>query len=613
VSETAGPTINPDDLASKSFDVVRRGFDPNAVRALLAEIAAELALLRRSESDLERRLAESEAARAPAEVDEESLVGAVGIETARVLQAAHDAARDIIARAERRASALVADAEGAFAERTRLAESEAAELRANVRDEVLHLQQKAREECREMVDEAREARRRILSDLVERRRALHLQLEQMRAGKDALAGIIESVSFSVVSSVEEVRARLETSEETARLAAASAAIDPLVEAELALDELGVAALGSGGAPRAQDRPPSLDEARVATDLANSEPIEHTDRTDNAASVGASVTETELVTETESVNDAESPSVTEELVEADEDRNVTESPGPQHATGATQAVADDVTVPSSEIDALFARIRSNRSDEVAAARTVLDTPLEPEAEPARDDAAGDGADEFTLLVRRDQLLGPAIAELGRSLKRALRVEENDLRDTARHLPKDPDALVDLVQPATLTRIVDASERSLAQARQSGASFVVELLGVDPVEVPGDEPRVVAERLAHEIVDPLRQRIESALRESDGDADPSVAVGVAFRDWRGSKVESVAGNFATWAFSSGAIAAAAKYGAPLTWIVDDGDTNCPDCEDNALAGAIEPGGEYPTGHGHPPIHPGCRCLLVPTAAN
>jgi hypothetical protein len=285
-----------------------------------------------------------------------------------------------------------------------------------------------------------------------------------------------------------------------------------------------------------------------------------------------------------------------------------------SAGATsEPPAASPVTPSSDIDELFARIRSARAGEAAADRTVVDTPVERERDEEPEDAVPEGNDEFTLLVRRDQLLGPAVAELSRSLKRALRLEENELRDSARHLPKDPDALAELVQPTTLTRIIDASERSLAQAQQAGASFVGELLGLSSVDLALGDPREIAERLAQEIVDPLRDRIEAVVRETEGEKDPSAAVGVAFRDWRGPRIEGVAGSFATWAFSTGAISAASAHSVPLRWIVDDGDSNCPDCEDNALAGSVTPGEEFPTGHGHPPIHPGCRCLLVPLPAN
>ena len=192
---------------------------------------------------------------------------------------------------------------------------------------------------------------------------------------------------------------------------------------------------------------------------------------------------------------------------------------------------------------------------------------------------------------------------------MRVEENELRDTARHLPRDPEVLSELVRPSTVTKIVDASERALAQALQAGGVFFAELAGIDPVDLPSDEPRAIAEQLANEIVDPLRQRVESALRESDDEPDPSTAVGVAFRDWRGAKVEAIAVDFVTRAFSAGEVAMAQRNGTKITWIVDDGGTNCPDCEDNALAGEVEPGSPFPTGQAYPPIHPGCRCLLVP----
>jgi hypothetical protein len=53
-----------------------------------------------------------------------------------------------------------------------------------------------------------------------------------------------------------------------------------------------------------------------------------------------------------------------------------------------------------------------------------------------------------------------------------------------------------------------------------------------------------------------------------------------------------------------------GASARWLVDDGGVPCPDCDDDALAGAVTKGEPFPTGPCHPPAHPGCRCLLVPT---
>jgi hypothetical protein len=46
------------------------------------------------------------------------------------------------------------------------------------------------------------------------------------------------------------------------------------------------------------------------------------------------------------------------------------------------------------------------------------------------------------------------------------------------------------------------------------------------------------------------------------------------------------------------------------VVDEEGQCPDCDDNALAGPVTKGQPYPTGQPHPPAHPGCRCILVST---
>ena len=51
-----------------------------------------------------------------------------------------------------------------------------------------------------------------------------------------------------------------------------------------------------------------------------------------------------------------------------------------------------------------------------------------------------------------------------------------------------------------------------------------------------------------------------------------------------------------------------GSPVRWVPDPAQVACPDCEDDALAGTVPSGGPFPTGHTHPPAHPGCRCLVI-----
>jgi hypothetical protein len=101
--------------------------------------------------------------------------------------------------------------------------------------------------------------------------------------------------------------------------------------------------------------------------------------------------------------------------------------------------------------------------------------------------------------------------------------------------------------------------------------------------------------------------------DGGEDAAITehVGSAFREWKGQRMERVAADHAHGAFWEAAMSAAGK-GTKLRWIVDDDGVQCPDCDDNALAGALTRGEAFPTGHVHPPAHPGCRCLLVPDNA-
>jgi hypothetical protein len=127
--------------------------------------------------------------------------------------------------------------------------------------------------------------------------------------------------------------------------------------------------------------------------------------------------------------------------------------------------------------------------------------------------------------------------------------------------------------------------------------------------------IAHDLAVAVVGPLRRRLAGG----DGleGADESVVaehVGSAFREWKGERIERLAGDHVVAAFSAGTIAAAeGGSSSHLEWVAvsDSGDTPCPDCEDNGLTGSLAPGEEFPTGHLHPPAHPGCRCLLVLSA--
>jgi hypothetical protein len=174
-------------------------------------------------------------------------------------------------------------------------------------------------------------------------------------------------------------------------------------------------------------------------------------------------------------------------------------------------------------------------------------------------------------------------------------------------------------------VQAASDQLARAYEAGAAFLVTGDAVEGPSVSAPPPSemsafeagsALAAELAADLSLVLRLRIEEALSELDGSLEGSAdAAGIAYREWKGSRVEGLAGDFTTRAFAVGELAvleAVSNADAPLVrWAVedDDGGGSCPDCDDNSLAGPIPPGAAFPTGHSHPPVHPGCRCLLVP----
>jgi hypothetical protein len=158
-----------------------------------------------------------------------------------------------------------------------------------------------------------------------------------------------------------------------------------------------------------------------------------------------------------------------------------------------------------------------------------------------------------------------------------------------------------------RYVEVAADQLMEAARAGATFA----GGKADEAPGVDD--VAASMAAEIVAPLRRRLEGAgpsVEEGDESALVEL-VGAAYREWKGARTERLAGDQTVFAFARAALAAVPE-GTMLRWVVNDDVAECPDCDDNALAGPVPSLEDYPTGHPHPPAHAGCRCLLVPANA-
>jgi DivIVA domain-containing protein len=627
LSISSSSHLTPDDVARHSFGTVRRGFDPNEVRAYLESLAVSLRGVGERERQLLDELSEAEHRAAHPVLDEATLTAALGTETARVLHSAHEVATEMVAKSEAEANRLLTEAreeiqqsrshtEARLAEQSAAIEAAASELRErtehqaaatmdDAKREADLLLEQTREQCRAMVDEAQGLRARVLADLSKRRKVLHAQIEQLRAGRERLAETVHDVRHSV----DAIASDLFAAEDNARLAAEAAgraALDHVetgtpeeLAAQLLADEQEAAVAAEAGSVDVQPGEPDPPE-------------------------GAETTEVVEVA-------AEDGGVPEASAGLED--------GPLALEGGTAP---------GEVDALFAKLRAAREGEPEpepepepkpepvpesevvippAAATTADGPPEqvdaPEA--AADQGGSDGMDGASdeegdgppderspQAVRRDELIDPIVTTLSRRLKRTLQDSQNELLDSLRSNGSRWSA--DLLPDETehFDSVSTAAIPALEQSAAAGVSFS----GLRGATGPKTDVLLgIAHELAEAVVGPLRRRL-AAGDGLEGAEESVVAehVGSAFREWKGERVERLAGDHVVAAFSAGTIAAALGAGSvPLEWVAvsDSGDAPCPDCEDNGLNGSQAPGEEFPTGHRHPPAHPGCRCLLALSA--
>ena len=260
-------------------------------------------------------------------------------------------------------------------------------------------------------------------------------------------------------------------------------------------------------------------------------------------------------------------------------------------GDASAAEGDAGSPS--VDELFARIRAGsggpaEGDSADEAGPTPDLPADTDA-PAHPEAA--------LIAHRDELLAPVAARLSRSVKRVLGDDQNRMLDLLRSSPSTPGDVLLGSEEEHLASYAAPARGYLTEAFDAGTVFAGREAGT---VTPGAVVDQSAAGLARTVVTMLRRRI------AEGTEEPAERVGAAFREWRGERVERLAGDFATQAFCAGLIAGAGP-GRKVRW-VPTSTGGCSDCDDNALAGAVVALEAFPTGHMYPPAHAGCRCLVA-----
>ena len=618
---------SPAAVGSAQFNVERRGYDQGEVRDFLRMVSAELARLQERERFLESemRAMQTRGLSDPGVLDEATVTTLLGEETARVLSVAREAAQQMRARGAESAERLVREA---TAESARLREEAEIEVSRRRSDAVTDSESEielAKQQGREMVNEARAYREKMLSELARRRELAKQQIEQLVRDRDRLMSAFE-------------RARL----------AANDVMGDLSEFDDAADEL-TRALPEGVIDSTIKNVVQFDREKFEDD--ESVPAVSDITTlpvDESIAMPVEVLEHEKVVEpnieTAVVEEKVQPVMRQEVkpeiqpeadLEPDDghrakvvqlfgrtsrrlhpstDAPVSEAPVSELPVAEKPAV---VNPKNSSVDDLFAKLRKAGADSVAgsvkqvepiAKQPMKASPSVVETRKAPVSAKPDAQ----IFSKRDDALTPMIEVLAKKLKRVLADEENAMLNYLQS--KKAQVALEKVLPTFDSHVqsfVEATSKDLIEAAMAGAQSLSKSLKADLRKKISNTAvmQVMSKKLADEIVLPLRTRIQKCAEKSAGDSNEmSSLIRTVYREWKMQQVDKLVGDVTRLAYSRGAYLVL-DAGTKVCWMVDPNGPPCADAEDNSLAGAIARGENFPTGHEHPVIHSGCRCLVVP----
>ncbi len=618
---------SPAAVGSAQFNVERRGYDQGEVRDFLRMVSAELARLQERERFLESemRAMQTRGLSDPGVLDEATVTTLLGEETARVLSVAREAAHQMRARGAESAERLVREA---TAESARLREEAEIEVSRRRSDAVTDSESEielAKQQGREMVNEARAYREKMLSELARRRELAKQQIEQLVRDRDRLMSAFE-------------RARL----------AANDVMGDLSEFDDAADEL-TRALPEGVIDSTIKNVVQFDREKFEDD--ESVPVVAVITTlpvDESIAIPVEVLEREKAVEpnieTAVVEEKVQPVMRQEVkpeispeadLEPDDghrakvvqlfgrtsrrlhpstDAPVSDAPVLELPVAEKPAV---VNPKNSSVDDLFAKLRTAGADSVAGSvkqvEPIAKQPMKASpsvVEPRK--APVSVKPNAQIFSKRDDALTPMIEVLAKKLKRVLADEENAMLNYLQS--KKAQVALEKVLPTFDSHVqsfVEATSKDLIEAAMAGAQSLSKSLKADLRKKISNTAvmQVMSKKLADEIVLPLRTRIQKCAEKSAGDSNEmSSLIRTVYREWKMQQVDKLVGDVTRLAYSRGAYLVL-DAGTKVCWMVDPNGPPCADAEDNSLAGAIARGENFPTGHEHPVIHSGCRCLVVP----
>lgn len=287
----------------------------------------------------------------------------------------------------------------------------------------------------------------------------------------------------------------------------------------------------------------------------------------------------------------------------------------------------------KVDDIFARLRAGSTDEVARASAAAPA-TDPESKTASVDAAGkkpaakktaekkqtekksETPAKFTPVVdparfsARDEAVAPVVSQVARKFKRILADEQNNVLEHLRNKRSslEIDAVLGTADEQAKRYAVAVSEDAMSAA-SAGAKSMKDARGTSKrVTQKAVGSEVTAAVLAG-LVAMFREDARVAIGEAEGDRQ--VLAGLmrdVYRKWKLTGIDEHVDDVACAAYNAGAYLSL-EPSTSIHWLVDAGSACCGDCADNALAGAVTKGEQFPTGDMHPMAHTGCRCLIGP----
>jgi DivIVA domain-containing protein len=581
--------MDPEDIEAREFATSLRGYDREEVDSFRRGVAAEV---RRLRSALAQQVASASSAESPTPPDTADAYRQVGDETARILVAAEQAAREIKERGQREVAELLADAreEAAALGRAAIAERE------TIEEDIRQLQ-----EARAMLGTEMEDLRRRFEELVLRlrqpfeiRRTRPKPADPKRPAPDAWApDEPQAPPQGKAGPVE---------------APTSAATRPTVPAA------GSTPSGPGPQTRppvpAPDRAPSS-PAPKATRPAPAAPPEP--MSPAARFLGASAPRVIPFTEGEG---GRGSATVPGAAPVEEAAPTAPAAAPAASTGQAQIAeaVDAVTVvtapaasqadPGVASDAPAAHEAGTNGGAPQAdvpAHLVPPRPRLPDL-PAPGDGPG-------ALAWRTAALGDLPGDAAKRLKRLLQDDQNELLERLRTWRGVGPAATHVASPDTHAErftagLRDVLEAAFSAGRHAGGS-----------SDPGDPSTTIASLVTKQLVTPLRRDLMRLIEPPPGwDTSATAASKRAsdvYRVWKGVRTDLLGEGLVYAVFHQGLLQAVSGNGsANKEWVVSADERNCPRevCRSNASAGPVGLDAPFPSGHVVPPAHGGCTCTLL-----